>query len=803
MMKQLFNHVMRASIVLIAIFVLSCKDDPEPIPEVTSSFTQTVDNNTGVVTFKNTSTNATSYLWDLNDGTTSTLFEPTNTYETGTYTVKLTASNSAGGTATSQNTFTVTLPVTVDTTKPIITLTGEATINLTVGDPYVDKGATANDNLDGNITANIVKTGSVDTATPGTYVITYNVSDAAANAAIPVTRSVIVTAFDDGLLENGAFSIVNGQPGAAWSGNAFNVINEGGTNFNFANVTAAGDAFNVNLSQVLPLVQGKNYVLSFEASSDRARTMIAGIGLSVDPFTNDTKTVNLTTTKQTITLELSALTFGGANSRVLFDMGAAVGVVVIDNVKLIEGAPTPCTAETVQSLAGADFNLTFKTDPGTAIINDNAGYSYAANPNIANTVNPSCFVGKTTKNAGNPYGNNQIIVDAKFNFNTNSGFKMKVYSAVAGSKVLLKLEDKAAPGINKEVLKTVTQANVWEELTFDFAGSESNKYDRIVLFADFEGNAASTVYFDDLRLYGTGTPAPTPISVLPATFETGEQFSAVFEAANVNGSITANTVSGGINTSANVYRFNKPAGGEFYGGMENVFATPLNMTTNRTFKVKVYSTKPNAVFRFELQTRPGGPNYTIDQTVTNANEWVELTFDFGAPTVLPPSFNPNIYNAIVIIPDFNTANNPTSTSETYYIDDLSLVNSGGGGGGGSTSVYCNTEVKHLGIPAETASAIDLTIKNIGSQSMKVSITSADADAVDLLIVNNSTGPITGSPSVSAVDSSIAGTLSITLTWTGTPPSEVVLNILWSKASFGGNWQLGTADTTVSFSQTCP
>lgn len=523
MMKQLFNHVMRASIVLVTIFVLSCKDDPEPIPEVTSSFTQTVDNATGVVTFKNTSTNATSYLWDLNDGTTSTLFEPTNTYETGTYTVKLTASNSAGGTATSQNTFTVTLPVTVDTTKPIITLTGEATINLTVGDPYTDKGATANDNLDGNVTANIVKGGDVvNTATPGTYVITYNVSDAAGNAAIPVTRSVIVTAFEDGLLTNGAFSSTT----EAWSGNGFNVLNEGGTNFNFVNVATAGDAFNVNLSQVLPLVQGKNYILSFEASSDRARTMLAGIGLSVDPFTNDSKSVNLTTTKQTFTLELSAVAFGGANSRVLFDMGAAVGVVVIDNVKLVEGAATPCTAETAQSLAAADFNLTFKTDPGSAIINDNAGYVYAANPNIANTVNTSCFVGKSVKTAGNLYGNNQIVVDAKFNFNTNSGFKMKVYSAVAGSKVLLKLEDKTNSGIATEVLKTVAQANVWEELTFDFAASQNNKYDRIVLFADFEGATASTVYFDDLKLYGTGTPSgPTTAAPTPPSRTAGDVIS--------------------------------------------------------------------------------------------------------------------------------------------------------------------------------------------------------------------------------------------------------------------------------------
>jgi len=519
MMKQLFKHAQRASIVLMAIFVLSCGDDDEEdqLPQVTSSFTQVVNNTTGVVTFTNTSTNATTYLWDLNDGTTSTAFEPVNTYTSGTYTVKLTASNSAGGTATSQNTFTVTVPGSVDATKPIITLVGEATINLTVGDPYTDQGATANDNLDGNITAAIVKGGAtVNTATAGSYVITYNVKDAAGNAAIEVTRTVVVTAFDSGLLANGSFSIPNGQPGAAWFGNAFNVLNEGGTNFNFANILSPlpPNAFEINLSQVVALVQGKNYILSFEASSDRSRTIIAGIGLNEGAFTSASEIVNLTTAKQTFTLNLSTLAFGGANSRVLFDMGGELGVVVLDNVKLVLGPDPTCTAETVQSLSTADFNLTFKTDPGTAIISENTTYEYAANPNFVNTTNNSCFVGKIVKGGVQDWDNNQIIVDTKLDFTTKSGFKMKAYFPAAGA-VLLKLEDKTNGGISTELSRNVTQANTWQELTFDFAPSQSNKYDKIVLFFDY-GKNTNTYYFDDLKLYGTGSPsspttsAPTP-----------------------------------------------------------------------------------------------------------------------------------------------------------------------------------------------------------------------------------------------------------------------------------------------------
>ena len=79
-----------------------------------------------------------------------------------------------------------------DTTAPIITLNGSATMNLTVGDTFNDPGATATDNVDGDISANIVVTGSVNTQAAGTYTLNYNVSDAAGNAAAQVSRTVNV-----------------------------------------------------------------------------------------------------------------------------------------------------------------------------------------------------------------------------------------------------------------------------------------------------------------------------------------------------------------------------------------------------------------------------------------------------------------------------------------------------------------------------------------------------------------------------------------------------------------------------------
>jgi len=76
--------------------------------------------------------------------------------------------------------------------SPVITLLGDAQIMLTVGDTYTDAGATANDSEDGNITANIVSHGMVDTSTEGNYTITYDVTDSDGNSAPSVSRIVKV-----------------------------------------------------------------------------------------------------------------------------------------------------------------------------------------------------------------------------------------------------------------------------------------------------------------------------------------------------------------------------------------------------------------------------------------------------------------------------------------------------------------------------------------------------------------------------------------------------------------------------------
>mgnify|MGYP000926751280 CR=1 FL=1 len=120
-------------------------------------------------------------------GETVTVSGTVNGNALGTYTITYTATDAALNTGTATRTVTV-----VDTTNPVITLSGDATVIVEVGSTYTDEGATALDNHDGNITSSITAISTVDTSTVGTYKVTYNVTDANNNAAVEVVRTVNV-----------------------------------------------------------------------------------------------------------------------------------------------------------------------------------------------------------------------------------------------------------------------------------------------------------------------------------------------------------------------------------------------------------------------------------------------------------------------------------------------------------------------------------------------------------------------------------------------------------------------------------
>lgn len=81
----------------------------------------------------------------------------------------------------------------LDTTPPVITLVGPSTITVAFGSAYAEPGATAIDDVDGDLTAKIVKSIHLPSEILGPFTVTYNVIDSSGNHAEEVTRTVEVS----------------------------------------------------------------------------------------------------------------------------------------------------------------------------------------------------------------------------------------------------------------------------------------------------------------------------------------------------------------------------------------------------------------------------------------------------------------------------------------------------------------------------------------------------------------------------------------------------------------------------------
>lgn len=83
-------------------------------------------------------------------------------------------------------------------------------MTLTVGDTYSESGATWTDAEDGSGTISVASSGTVNTAIPGAYTLTYSYTDTASHMSNIVTRTVTVV----------KACIANPQPG-----DIFQVVN--------------------------------------------------------------------------------------------------------------------------------------------------------------------------------------------------------------------------------------------------------------------------------------------------------------------------------------------------------------------------------------------------------------------------------------------------------------------------------------------------------------------------------------------------------------------------------------------------
>lgn len=228
----------------------------------------------------------TSYQWVQLSGTSVTLNNANSAAATYTaplivgpdaLTFELTVTDANNLTSSDQVTQTVR-----DTTAPVITLLGTTPVTISQGSTYTDAGATAVDNVDGNITANIVTTSTVDTSIVGNYSVTYNVSDAAGNAATPVVRVVNVQAVVpvDPSQQIGALTLVPLSYADKVTGGIVRVIaNKNAANIHSYTVNKDGVDFDINSAGVVRVDIAENGKI---LSSESGLVSFSGSNLSVE-----------------------------------------------------------------------------------------------------------------------------------------------------------------------------------------------------------------------------------------------------------------------------------------------------------------------------------------------------------------------------------------------------------------------------------------------------------------------------------------------------------------------------------------
>jgi len=290
--------------------------------------------------------------------------------------------------------------------------------------------------------------------------------------------------------------------------------------------------------------------------------------------------------------------------------------------------------------------------------------------------NPGNIVKKTTKtNGAQTWAGTTIgagFISAIPFTTARTQMSVRVYSPAAGLRVRLKVEDRNDNTKSVETEAMTQAANAWETLIFDFANQSSGTaamnlgytYNMASIFFDFGNAGTGSVFLWDDVTFLTTNVVPNYLA-LPITFQSTTY---PYNFVNFGGAVATvvnNPNPSGINTSTKVARMVKGAPEVWAGGFLEL-VNPINFSTLRTFKVKVYSPRIGARLLLKVENATnGGIFYEREVATTTANTWEELTFDFSAINA------GNFYSKVVLIFDLGTPGDG-SPNFTFYFDDITL-----------------------------------------------------------------------------------------------------------------------------------
>ena len=478
---------------------------------------------------------------------------------------------------------------------------------------------------------------------------------------------ISILGFSQNLVSNGDFQTGTAAP---WYGNAANPVDMGSGNFaNEANVLAAGNPWDVNLSQEILLENGKTYKLTFDAFTDSAtgtRTIISGLGQTGAPYSSLTSTTTLTSTLQTFTYQITINYGDTVTDRVIFDMGAATGFVFIDNVSVVEVLPliqnfeTPNTYNALASFSGAAASVV--ADPASGGINGQV---------LSGTQGPG----------GDVWQGIEFVQTAKkAKLTTNKTMTVDVYCSQAFN--LLAKVDQGGTAPASATGQAYTTPGQWQTLTFNFAVPMDNtavangEYQKIIFFGNWNSTndgwnspiVPLTFYIDNVRSEEVIiAPASLP---LIQNFETPNTYNSLASFNGTSASVVADPASGG--TNGQVLSGTQGPGGDVWQGIEFVqTAKKAKLTTNKTMTVDVYCSQ---AFNLLAKVDQGGtaPASATGQAYTTPGQWQTLTFNFAVPMDNTAVANGE-YQKIIFFGNWKATNdgfNSPIVPLTFYIDNV-------------------------------------------------------------------------------------------------------------------------------------
>jgi len=379
---------------------------------------------------------------------------------------------------------------------------------------------------------------------------------------------------------------------------------------------------------------------------------------------------------------------GHTYSRVVlfFDFGTAgTGVDVtsyFDDIKTLPNAPAPVVildfeapaTSTVFQYFGSPLDGTLTSvisNPNPTGINTSANVTEYVKPAVSETW-AGCFSNPNPETPIDLIANNKVAIN--------------VHMDHIGS-VSLKLEGSTDGGDNWVITVPNTKVNEWETLVFDptlpsiegpFTAAIGHTYSRVVLFFDF-GTAGTgvdvTSYFDDIVALPIGQVVTNVLDFEAPETSTGFQYFGSPLDGTLN-NIISNPNPSGINTSALVSDFVKPAVAEVWAGAFSnpAPATPVDLSNGGQVCIKVHMDHIGSL-SLKLEGSSTGSNWITTVANTKVGEWEEICFDASVPSIEAPfEAAEGVYTTVVLFFDFGTPG--TGTDVTSYFDDIVVKGSG-------------------------------------------------------------------------------------------------------------------------------